>query len=94
MAGRMAPQFAAGEWETLLEESTRTSTADLLTLTVDLSALQRSNLLAEFNRGRSRMALTLSTKLACWHQLPLKFIALAHPQDRPKKSVSEKLPAA
>ena len=76
LAGRRAPELAAGEADKVVASVGDFSAADLMPVMQKLSTTQQGLLLADFETAKGKLILGLSMKYAEWSQLPHKLCVL------------------
>ena len=78
LAGRRAPELAAGELERFLDCIQAQQSGDLMDTSKDLHPTQRNAITGDFDKGCSSMLFALQLQLQFWDSLPYSFCGLAH----------------
>ena len=78
MAGRIGAWLALGEWRNDLETLLQTSSRHMVGYTMELPSADRSAVIDDFSRAKSRFVFVLQAKLACYSALPLQLLGLSH----------------
>ena len=78
MAGRRAPELAAGCLDELVKNTFRQQRTELLTACSALTHEQRNKILRDFASGQARLEQFFVLKFAFWKSLPHKICVLGH----------------
>ena len=78
LAGRRAPELAAGALDTLIQECFKTQHAELLVTCASLPRDEADSVLQDFARGQAKLEHFLMLKFAFWKALPHSLCALGH----------------
>ena len=78
MMGRLAPNFAVGEWKGMFDTFANARSANVLEHCCGLSVPERTRILSEFGKGRSRLLMTIELKFGFFGRLPHKILGCAH----------------
>lgn len=78
MMGRIAPNFAAGEWRARLNNFAAGRSTEMLQHCCGLAVDERVRILSEYGRGRSTCFMVLQVNFSFYEALPHKLFGCAH----------------
>ena len=85
MMGRIAPNFAVGEWKHKFAAFAQRRVAQLLEHCCHLSTEEVFQITSEYTHGKSVLYMTMAVKLNCYDHLPHHALGIAH--DDPEQAI-------